>query len=519
MRKYLLGLLLTLLIATPVSAYVVRSGDTPYGLWGASWRTELSKYGISDPRKLPVGLEVNSEPTLGISGLDVIALFEDNLQNTIASSDTTMTLVRGTDKVGNNIVGTFGFIIDEGTTLEEFVIATCSGTACTSMLRGISVIDSKTEVASLKKAHRKGASVKMTNYPILGRINRIITGYESTGSSTFMIGNDTNVDMTLRFSNGATNTPEMVYDATTNQLKFRRSGETAYTEIPLSLRGTYANYAALPVVASEGDIAITSDDNKLYTYDLSGTTWVLAGGSSGAGTVYKTEKLGSESDGGDLKTFTLTAGSWPDEKFLLVYKNGQAQRIGATYDYTEIDSNTIQFTTTLASDDLVQMVVVSVDLYNPAWTAVNDNIIPDTDNAYDLGTATKTFKDVYVTGTVYTKNLNISSNLTVTNTTTLNGVNNLATTTISNVDFTDNLSYGFVTSSISMSDGGHYAQTLNCQNGSRILSGGFMSSNSSYSMYLASSYPASSTAWTFDFTETQTGGTNTVTTYAICIKL
>jgi hypothetical protein len=120
--------------------------------------------------------------TLGIASLDVVALYEDNLQDTITASQTTLTLVRGTDKSGTALSGTFGFIIDEGTTLEEFVIGTASGTAVTGLQRGISVTDGKTEVTALKKAHRKGATIKMTNYPILGRLNRQLSGLESLDS-------------------------------------------------------------------------------------------------------------------------------------------------------------------------------------------------------------------------------------------------------------------------------------------------------------------------------------------------
>lgn len=62
MRKYLLALAVALLIALPASAYVVKRGDTPYGLWGNNWKTELKEQvGISDPTKLPVGIEVNTQ--------------------------------------------------------------------------------------------------------------------------------------------------------------------------------------------------------------------------------------------------------------------------------------------------------------------------------------------------------------------------------------------------------------------------------------------------------------------------
>ena len=41
------------------------------------------------------------------------------------------------------------------------------------------------------------------------------------------------------------------------------------------------------------------------------------------------------------------------------------------------------------------MIVVSIDLYNPAWTNVTEDIIPDTDNAHDLGSLAKTWKKLY----------------------------------------------------------------------------------------------------------------------------
>jgi len=104
------------------------------------------------------------------------ALFETTLQDSISSSATSMTLVSGTDKEGSSLSGTIGFIIDEGSASEEFVIASVTGTACTSMLRGVSVADGVTEVAGLKKAHRKGASIKITNHPLLIRIYRVING-------------------------------------------------------------------------------------------------------------------------------------------------------------------------------------------------------------------------------------------------------------------------------------------------------------------------------------------------------
>jgi hypothetical protein len=59
------------------------------------------------------------------------------------------------------------------------VTATCTATACTDLTRGISVVDGKTSVTALKKAHGRGASVKITNYPQLTLLTNIFKGTET----------------------------------------------------------------------------------------------------------------------------------------------------------------------------------------------------------------------------------------------------------------------------------------------------------------------------------------------------
>lgn len=119
------------------------------------------------------------------AGADIptpVASFTTSLQSSISSSATTMTLTSfetddGTDLTEGTI---YGFTIDEGTANEEYVV----GTATTSnqiinMSRGVSVITGNTEVTALKKAHRRGASVKITDAPVLLVLARIINGDES----------------------------------------------------------------------------------------------------------------------------------------------------------------------------------------------------------------------------------------------------------------------------------------------------------------------------------------------------
>jgi hypothetical protein len=118
------------------------------------------------------------EQQLGISLPNVAALFETSLQNSVSADATTMTLVSATLKNGNTLSGLYGFIIDEGSANEEFVICTASSTALSACLRGIDPVDGKTEVSALKYSHRRGASIKITDYPILGIMRRVLNGQE-----------------------------------------------------------------------------------------------------------------------------------------------------------------------------------------------------------------------------------------------------------------------------------------------------------------------------------------------------
>ena len=156
-------------------------------------------------------------------------------------------------------------------------------------------------------------------------------------------------------------------------------------------------YKGLP---NDGEVRVTLDDSKIYVYDLDTTTWTLAGAGGGAGTVYRTTLLGTEAEGDDNKTFQLTTGSFPDKKYFQVYKNGVLMVEGATNDYIATGSNQAVFNDAVEDDDVIDLLVVSIDLYNPAWGNVNADILPDTDNQYDIGSTAKKFKDAHFSGAV-----------------------------------------------------------------------------------------------------------------------
>jgi len=165
--------------------------------------------------------------------------------------------------------------------------------------------------------------------------------------------------------------------------------------------GAVADYAALSAITGEdGEVRVTLDDSKIYVYDTSDSSWHLAGAGGGAGTVYITTKLGTEAEGDDNKTFQLNSGSFTDKKYLQVYKNGVLQIEGIGNDYVATGSNQAVFEDVVADEDIITLLVVSVDLYNPAWNNVTGDVLPDLDNTYDIGSSSKQFKDGYFAGTM-----------------------------------------------------------------------------------------------------------------------
>jgi len=106
-----------------------------------------------------------------------VAFFETTLASAITSAATTFTLTSATDADGNALASsTYAFVIDEGNSNEEIVLADCTATACTNAIRGVSVLTGTSSVTALQKAHRRGASIKITDAPILMILSRIING-------------------------------------------------------------------------------------------------------------------------------------------------------------------------------------------------------------------------------------------------------------------------------------------------------------------------------------------------------
>lgn len=88
---------------------------------------------------------------------------------------------------------------------------------------------------------------------------------------------------------------------------------------------------------------------------------------------YITVKMGTEADGDDNRTFSLTTGSFTAGKYLSVYKNGQLQEESATADYITSGTTIAYFNAVVLDTDKITLVVRSyvVDNTNRLLTALS----------------------------------------------------------------------------------------------------------------------------------------------------
>ena len=98
------------------------------------------------------------------------------------------------------------------------------------------------------------------------------------------------------------------------------------------------------------------------------------------GTTYVTTLLGSEATGADLKTFPLATGTFPQDKFLKVFKNGVLMEVGASADYVTATNNTAVFNYTVLATDKITMIVdaVVVTSVDVSTVATSDQVIIST---------------------------------------------------------------------------------------------------------------------------------------------
>lgn len=160
-----------------------------------------------------------------MSVVRAVANFKTTISSKITSTDTGWALTDATDTKGTTIPdGLYGFTLEEGTNNEEHIVATIVSGAITAAVRGIDPVDGQTSVAALKKSHRRGASIKITNHPGLIRVILAMLGELKTGASLLKVGDGTDQDIYYYFFNGDANKPYLKYDKTTNKVLLSNDG-------------------------------------------------------------------------------------------------------------------------------------------------------------------------------------------------------------------------------------------------------------------------------------------------------
>jgi len=283
---------------------------------------------------------------------NLVAKFSTVLSVGISDVATSMVLESITTRDGEPLDdGLYAFVIDRGLENEEFVIGTLAETGVfTFLVRGVSYIDGATSIPANIFSHRKGATIEITAHPVLTELVNRFTDFFNTYNGKWS--------------------------------------------------GAVADYASLPEGQNDGEARVTLDDSKIYIWSAAEESWKLSGAGGAGGTVYVTHKLGSESVGGDMKTFVLDSGSFPLDKFLQVYLNGTLQELAT--DYTTSNNNTIIFKNEVEATDKITMLVVSVSLVALGGVLTQD-VIPDADEAYNIGS------DEYKVNEIHVKELNAAN--------------------------------------------------------------------------------------------------------------
>lgn len=107
------------------------------------------------------------------------AFFETYLTAPITSSATSFTIASNSVSGISIANGFYGFILDQGTASQEVVECTLTGTAASGCTRGIQPQNPNATSSVLMKAHGRAADVKITDYPFIGHIGRILTGTDT----------------------------------------------------------------------------------------------------------------------------------------------------------------------------------------------------------------------------------------------------------------------------------------------------------------------------------------------------
>lgn len=240
------------------------------------------------------GFYLQSNNGVGVDLPEAPALFETSLSAPISSTATTIPLssiiVRGGEQLANYNC----FTIDEGSAQAEFVCGTIS-TSTTSLInasRGVSAKDGFTENSALQFAHRRGASVKVTDFPIIQLLRS-----QNNGDEAF--------ENVLKYASG-------VVPAGANELADVGYVLSVVTGGAVSFDGLTVGATAGETVSAGQVVYFKTSDQQWYKVDADTSatyTGVLIGMAQGAGVDEGAISGGVLLNGVDANLTGLTAGN------------------------------------------------------------------------------------------------------------------------------------------------------------------------------------------------------------------
>ncbi len=325
MKKAIIIFLLFLLTASPVVA------SAKYATVYNPETGARKAVKIGDPNAFKGGYIL--ETKLGSAIPSVVADFQTSLAQKLTSTETgSMTLTSGATDDGTTLNGLYGFTLDEGTSNKEYVIATCVNTACTGLTRGISVVTGSSSISALRKEHRRGASVKITDYPILSIMIRMLNGDDSLpGGISFSSTTGAIIGVT---SISGLNTPlssELTKAANVNYVNtsvtaggvpmsedvagIGKISTKSQAALGTQSDGTYRYLLPSSMATSTGgqattSIPVTNSNGKLDTsfIDQSASYNWLASSTFSATTTFTGNQINSKTIGQYIASTTITAG-------------------------------------------------------------------------------------------------------------------------------------------------------------------------------------------------------------------
>jgi hypothetical protein len=320
--------------------------------------------------------QMADEQTLGTTIANTVAGFETSLASSLTDSDTQMTLVSFTTDDGTNLtVGKqYAFTIDEGSASREFVIGTASSSnRIVNMVRGISVEDGATEIEANKKAHRRGASVKITNFQLV-TITNILNDtatipsplrYASEVATTSIanaqhLASKAYVDFVAFNGAGVINASEVAKGVVELATQLEMASSTANGSVgPLVLQARYATSTG----SSTGHWAVITNSVGKIAESFFASTFANNYTFSGSNTFSGTTTFSGATVGFGTATTTIftSSGTWtkdPGLKYIVV--EGVGGGGGCDTDDEGAGSAGGYFRKTISASDLPSTVTVTI---------------------------------------------------------------------------------------------------------------------------------------------------------------